>query len=66
MIKLLPERAEPMEIPEGEVEIEECPLKEYHESQRGRSNSNAYAESDDEEDGRQSGPGGPGMQCATQ
>lgn len=69
LIKVLPERPEPMEIPSGEVEVENCHLKEYNESQRGRSSSNAYAESDDEEDGgfRQAGgPGGPGMQCATQ
>jgi len=67
LVKLLPARAEPMDIPDGEAEIEECHLTEYYE-QRGRSNSNAYAESDDEEDGgfRQAGPGGPGMQCATQ
>lgn len=66
LVKLLPARDEPMDIPDGEAEVEECHLTEFFE-QRGRSNS-AYAESDDEEDGgsRHGGPGGPGMQCATQ
>jgi len=63
--KLLPPRAEPMEIPEGETNVEECHLIEVEHSQTHDAGyRDAYNESDDEDDGPHGH--GPGVQCATQ
>jgi len=68
LAKLLPERPEVMDIPDNEVKIDECHLIELHESM-DEGGSHLYAESDEEDDHgghAHGGPGGPGVQCATQ
>jgi len=65
--KLLPPRASPMDVPE-ESNVEECNLSEFDSAYHAEGGyRDAYNESDDEDDGPHGhGPGGPGVQCATQ
>ena len=65
--KFLPERPEVMDIPEGEESnIEEYNLTEFDPTESRQKDYHPY-ESDEEDDGMHGhGPGGPGVQCATQ
>jgi len=64
---LLPQRR-PITLPEDEM-TEEVNLDEYVPSRGGEGSSRAaasYDDDDDDEGGHHHGPGGPGVQCATQ